>query len=172
MNLETKRDTKRIKIHQSQWPFGPVGVNCFLRGLLRWLTAGKNTSTVKVQKAPSLQILIYVAEKSKDVFDIAGRVLFETAVRTHGHLLTIPMRVLPLLSPLKQSSSFWYTYFALILRIWWRKIQSERQGEHDNRLSSSHPAPVTYLFQNKAMFVLKIMQIFKEPLLSGPKVAA
>ena len=49
MNHETQKHTKRIESHQSRirnpWPFEPVKVNfCFLRGPLRWLTAGKNAN--------------------------------------------------------------------------------------------------------------------------------
>ena len=156
MNLETKKlHTKRIKIHQTQWPFGPVGVKfCFQRGLLRWLTVGKNTRTVKVQKAPSLQILIDVAEKPKIQRRFWHRrsCVIWNSCKQPWPPFGYPNESSPLLSPLKQPSSIWYT---------WRKIQSEKEGEHDNRLSTSHTAPVTYLFQNKVVFVLKIMQIFK-----------
>ena len=39
--------------------------------------------------------------------------------------------------------------------------------EADDRLWTSNASPVTRLFQNKVMFLLKIMLITDEPLLSG-----
>ena len=45
------------------------------------------------------------------------------------------------------------------------KIQSELEG--DDRLWTSDAAPVACLFQNKVMFLLKIILIHDEPQLSA-----
>jgi len=46
-----------------------------------------------------------------------------------------------------------------------RKIKSEVEG--DDRLWTSNASPVALLFQDKLMFLLKIMLISDEPLLSS-----
>ena len=46
-----------------------------------------------------------------------------------------------------------------------RKIKCEVEG--DDRLWTSNASPIALLFQNKVMFLLKIMLISDEPLLSS-----
>ena len=154
---------KRIKIHQSQWPFWTCWSKIlFPKRSAKMIDSREKHKNCKGAESTQPSDFDWCSRKTqypKTFWHHRSCVIRNSWLSSHGHLLAIPMRVLPLLSPLKQPSSIWYT---------WRKIQSEKEGGHDNRLSTSHTASVTYLFQNKVVFVLKIMQIFKEPLLSGP----
>ena len=82
-----------------------------------------------------------------------------------GHLLAVPTRVLPSLSPLLSGHQALDTLSLANFEIWWRKIQSE--VEVQDRLGTSHASPVASLFQNKVMFLLKIILIYDTLLLSG-----
>ena len=83
----------------------------------------------------------------------------------------MPTRVLPSLSPLLSGHQALDTLSLANFRIWWRKIQSE--VEVDDRLGTSHASPVARLFQNKVMFLLKIILIYDTlPLSDQPALSS
>ena len=100
---------------------------------------------------------LHISSSVQQEEKIAGSSESQSKVQLNlGYLLTVPTRVLPLLQAINRLIDLVWIHFQL--------IQSEIDG--DDRLWTGNASPVARLFQNKVMFLLKIMLIYDEPLLS------
>ena len=80
---------------------------------------------------------------------------------------TSPCRQLYQLSGHQALDTLISTWFGFISRIRWRKNNTVRDRSVDNGLWTSNASPTVCLFQNKVMFLLKIILINDKPLLNG-----
>ena len=79
------------------------------------------------------------------------------------HLLAVPVRVLPLLSPLLSSHQVLNTLSSALFK----KMMKENTARCDDQSWTSIVAPFECFFHNKVMLPLKIMYVYDEILVSN-----